>query len=468
MGVKMFVSLAAAAMFCMVATVAVAADQKPNTPAESPADEPATLPNSAVIKEADAHVQAGRFNEALAQLRPLLQAGPVPIDALFIMSLAAIGASQQPGLDEDARHGLLDEAITVLRSVLVTNPGLLRIRLELARAFFLKEEDDLAKKHFEKVLTAQLPAPVIANVQRFLNIIRARKRWNTYFGFAFAPDTNIGSVSDGETVYINVFGADLPFRAPEATSGIGVSIWTGGEYQYPLADGPLRLRIGGNLSRREYKKLIFDRTYLSVHIGPRWLIDPKTEVSLLPFAEVNWTGRNREFVGVGARLEAGRIMSRRFSIFGRLSRTERRFVDATANDGSSTDLLLGGRFLVSPTLRLNFSTGLGRERPESRRARNTSGRLRADVTLALPKGYTIGGGSEIRLTRYAEPWPPLTPSGTSREDRTYTLRASAYNRDWTVLGFSPKLGLTWEKRDSNAKLYSYDRTQGELNFVRQF
>ena len=91
-------------------------------------------------------------------------------------------------------------------------------------------------------------APVVANVQRFLAEIRARRRWTMYLGAAMSPDSNIGGASDEQIIYIN----DLPFRrdAEElTTSGIGVSVWTGGEYQYPLGDR-LRLRLGGDLSRQ--------------------------------------------------------------------------------------------------------------------------------------------------------------------------------------------------------------------------
>ena len=112
----------------------------------------------------------------------------------------------------------------------------MRVRLELARAFYFKREDSLARGHFERVLAGKPPAPVVANVQRFLAEIRARRRWTMYLGGAMSPDSNIGGASDERIIYIN----DLPFRrdAEElTTSGIGVSVWTGGEYQYPLGTG---------------------------------------------------------------------------------------------------------------------------------------------------------------------------------------------------------------------------------------
>ena len=147
---------------------------------------------------------------------------------LFLIGLAAAGASQQPNLADDEREALLDEAIASLRSVLINRPDLVRVRLELARAFFLKGEDSLARGHFERVLAGKPPAPVAANVQRFLAEIRARRRWTMYLGGAMSPDSNIGGGSDERIIYIN----DLPFRrdAEElTTSGIGVSVWTGGE-----------------------------------------------------------------------------------------------------------------------------------------------------------------------------------------------------------------------------------------------
>ena len=91
----------------------------------------------------------------------------------------------------------------------------------------------------------------------------ARKRWSARFGFAPAPDTNLGGSSDERVIYI--YG--LPFQrdADElTTSGIGLSIWTGGEYQHPLSDR-WRLRAGAEASRREYGGRLFDQTFLSAH-----------------------------------------------------------------------------------------------------------------------------------------------------------------------------------------------------------
>ena len=54
--------------------------------------------------------------------------------------------------DRAARRQLHDKAIAAFRMILVNRPDLVRVRLELARVFFLKGQDGLARRHFEAVL----------------------------------------------------------------------------------------------------------------------------------------------------------------------------------------------------------------------------------------------------------------------------------------------------------------------------
>ena len=122
-------------------------------------------PAAGAEAEAKALMAAGHFADALAILRPPVEAGAVPANLLFLYGLAASEASQQPGLADDAREALLDDAIVAFHTMLVAHPGLVRVRLELARAFFRKGEDELARRHFEHVLAGGVPEPVAANVQ---------------------------------------------------------------------------------------------------------------------------------------------------------------------------------------------------------------------------------------------------------------------------------------------------------------
>ena len=117
---------------------------------------------------------------------------------------------------------------------------------------------------------------------------------------------------------------------------------------------------------------------------------------------------------------------------------------------------------------LDDAIGYGRERPEAIPWRNSTRWARVGVSVALPLGFTLGGSGELRLTRYEGSWSPFVRDGSSRKDRTRTLRVSVFNRALTVFGLSPKLVLVNEARSSNAQLYDYRRNRAELRFQRQF
>ena len=437
---------------------------------ESAPPSSAATPAAGSPAEAQALIDGGRFAEALVILGPLVRGAAVEPNLYFLFGLAAVGASQQPGLAEEGRDALLDGAIAAFREMLIDQPGLVRVRLELGRAFFLKREDDLARQHFEAVLAGGVPQPVAINVVRFLNQIRARRRWSFNVGFALAPDSNIGSGSAERTIYVPFGGIDLPFvrNAEElTTSGIGVSVWGGAEYQVPLAER-LRLRAGGQFARREYERSQFDQFFLAAHLGPRWLVDRETELSLLASARQRWTGTAPDNRELGARLEVGRRLSQQVTAFLRASWHDRRYRTQTHLDGPVMDASLSGAWVVTPTVRTNLTLGYGRERPDSERERNRSRWLGAGVSVILPLGFTVGGGGEVRWTDFEGGWFPHTPPGENRADRTHSLHASVYNRAFTLMGFSPALVVVREERATNAQLYDYQRTRGELRFVQQF
>ena len=453
-------------------TLAVVACLLLAAPAWGARDEPTASP-AAGLAEARALVLQGRFEQALAILRPMALGETIDPDVAFQIGLAAVGAAQRPGIDGDARGALLDQAIAAFHFMLVARPELVRVRLELARAFFLKEEDRLARRHFEQVLAGNPPAGVALNVGRFLNIMRARKRWSLRVGAAVLPDTNIGAGSAEEIIYINVGGARLPFvrDADELTaSGIGVSAWLGGEYQYPLSRR-WRLRGGGDVSRREYRESRFDQMTVAGHVGPRWLIGRGSEASLLLTGLHQWTGSGLEdpsHYDVGVRVEGRHRMTPRTTLTARVSRAERRYDDAAGRDGAILDVSLGTFWVASPTLRLDAGLGWGRERPEIERFRNTSRRVHVGATAALPWGFTVGGSGALRWTDWERGWLPFVEDGGERKDLTRTIRLFAHNRALTVEGFSPQLSVTQETRTTNAQLHDYERTFGELRFVRLF
>ena len=423
-------------------------------------------PVNVALAEADALLLEERFDEALAILRPLAMTNPGNDDVVFLTGIAAMEGARRMSLGDETREALLDEAIALFRVLLISDPSLDRVRLELARAFYFKEEDGLAREHFERVLAGDVPETVVANVQEFLDSIRARRRWNVHFGFALQPDTNIGGASNERIIYIG----GLPFVRDVnelTTSGVGLSVWTGGEYQYPIEGRPLLLRMGGNFSRKEYKGGEFDEMNLSAHAGPRWLVDRDTELSLLGTLGQRWVSDSVDSDEWGTRFEFGRRLSPLTTVNARTSASRRQYRNKKYLDGWSLNLSLGGSWTVSPIVRLNGTFGFVKDHTESERWRNSSRSVATGVQVLLPWGFTAGADARVEWKDYEGNWGIYT-GGVPREDRTRTLSASVFNRGLTILGFSPKLTLFNDVRKTNAQLHDYKRNRGELQFVRQF
>ena len=313
--------------------------------------------------------------------------------------------------------------------------------------------------------------------------MRARKRWSLRLGMALAPDNNISSRSESRTIVLDTPIGRLPFTfqaEDEAESGIGISVWAGGEYQYPLEDR-WRLRAGADMSRREYRSGEFDQMTVSGHVGPRWLIgrttispghrgrgEPAGDRHLV---RQHWLSDEAEFRDLvrhprRIRVEVRHRLNRRMTASLDASRHERRYDERTHFDGPLTDVSAGVGWVATPTVRIDTAAGWGSQRTE--RERHTRRWVWLGVTAHLPWGFTVGGAGTLRWTDYPADWSPFVLGGGPRRYLTRSFRLNAYNRGFTLAGFSPQISLVKEQRTSNAQLHDYKRLYGELRFVRLF
>ena len=462
----------AVALSCLSAAAVQGTEHGPDSQPDIGAEAPVPGSVESDLNAAVSLLLQGEIDAGIDTVRPHLPRDPRAVDLLFDAGLAMLGSAEAtPPSDAPVREALLDASIALFRAILAEHPDFVRARLELARAFFLRGRDRLARRHFERALDADPPAPVVANINRHLAVIRARKRWSGYFGMALLPDTNIGAASASETVLVDVFGQRLPFTLDDGgeQSGIGLSVWAGGEYQEPLVPGWF-IRMGGNISRREYAGSKFDGMSLGGHVGPRWLIGPRTEASLLFTTRREWQADDPSSRSLGVRLEASRRLTPRVSGQFDASWSAMRHDESTHLDGPVLDLSVGLAWSVSPTLRANLSTGWSRARTGAENLRNRTLRTSLGASIALPRGFNVSGTLSGRWTDYKGPGrsPSNVLDGSPRKDITRSIRLSVLKRDLTIGAFSPQFSITHERRSSNAQQADYRRTGGEISLVRQF
>ena len=411
-----------------------------------------------LIKEAD-------YAAALDILREQARVRPGDRDVLFFRGLTAVALSEKPATTEEQRDALLDEAIKAFHQALVIAPDWQRARLEFAYALFLSGRDDLAKHNFERALVGGVPTYVAANIRRVLLRMRSRRRWNGYFSFSIAPDTNINNATESET--IELFG--LPFFLSEtarARSGIGLVFSGGGEYQHPLSEH-WRWRLGLDGIRHEYPDGEFDQTYAAVRTGPRYLLSASAELSAQAVFGRRWLASRPYSDEVGLRLDPLWRINRRLTLQGLLFLRDRRHRLAQPLDGIYTHYALEGKYLLTPTLLLDIALSLSQDRPQSVGSRNSRRRIRFGADVSLPRGWTIGAGMEWERTDY-EGASLFVPGNHGREDNARIFRLRVLNRGLTFYGFSPQLIVLRELRASNSVLHGYQRSRLELRSVRQF
>ena len=393
-----------------------------------------------------------------------------PAARLFELGITALEIAERTDSNA-ARRDLYDKAIAAFRAILVNHPNLVRVRLELARTFFLRGRDELARRHFEAVLAGGVPLPVAANINRFLTIMQARKRLTGYFGMAIAPDSNLNAASESEIIYIDTVFGRLPFtRSGDfgAQSGFGLSVWGGGEYQQPLSER-LRLRVGSDVAVREYPGSDFDQHFVATHVGPRWLASPRTEISLLATAQRQWLGSIPYADEFGARLELDRRLTPGIWARGTVAYRERDHLSRDFLDGPVVDFTATFAWTPAPVLRVHMTVGYTRDHAALEHWRNLSRWVRVGTSLALPLGFTLGTSIQAQRVHYdGAGQAHLTLHGRPRRDRLRSFSVSVLNRAFTVFGFSPQLALIHDVRLTNAQAQDYDRNRAELRFVRQF
>jgi tetratricopeptide (TPR) repeat protein len=99
-----------------------------------------TLP---AIDLARALIVSKHFDAARSILTILHENDPADIEALFLLAEA------------DAQTGNLEGAVERYREILVNEPNVARVRLDLAAALFLLGEDEAAQYHFRQALTLE-------------------------------------------------------------------------------------------------------------------------------------------------------------------------------------------------------------------------------------------------------------------------------------------------------------------------
>ena len=416
-----------------------------NSPAA--AEEP---PVHTSVASARALMQSGRSAEARQLLQGLATRNRRSNDIDFLLGLLAVQSSDY------------DTAVGHFRSILVRSPNAVRVRLELGRTFFLKHDYENAFRQFQFARAGKLPTGVGPSIDRYVAAIRKQQDWSYKVSVAIAPDSNINNgTSSRET---EIFG--LPFELGEDTrrkSGIGVAIDASAEFAPQVSDN-VRLRIGTAIQRRQYRDADFNDMVVAVYAGPRLELRG-WDLSLLATGFRRQLGARRLSEGAGARLEGAYTPGARTQVSFGLAVHEVRYPDYSLQDGRSFSAWSGAVRAITPSSSINARIGGSRKTARTPELASWSGWIAAGYYRDLPGGFSIYVEPSYGSSRYDAADPLF---GRRRQDRLLELQLAVLHRRIVFTRFTPRVALTFTRRDSNIDLYDFNQRRLEVGLTSSF
>lgn len=367
-------------------------------------------------------------------------------------------------LDGMARYEARDylHAELVFLRILDRDPRLLRVRLELARTLFMQRKDEQADYHFRLAAGEHPTRQVIRNILRFREAIRARRAWRFNFEVGFAPDTNINSATNKETV--DLYG--LPFQLdPSGRAHSGTGQFMGGDASVRLNRGGRFPVYAGAYGRwMRYRDHQFDDTYAGAEVGPELQV-AGGQLRTIATGLKRWYGNRPLVTSFGGRMDYDRLFGDSWTVGGSLLFRHNDYARRRDLDGwDGVARMSANRPLGPSTL---GSAWAGVERSWANDPGQAYWRAQLGFGIVKEIGWGLRPQLSFDFARQLNEGP-LAPFGKRRQDWLFEGSFSIYKRDWNLEGFAPSLSLTATRNQSTLTLYDEKRVRAEIRFTRAF
>jgi tetratricopeptide (TPR) repeat protein len=395
-------------------------------------------------------VQTDRLDEAEVLLDEVLAAEPGHVQARFLKGMIAVAKGDN------------GKAVRLFRSILIDHPDATRVRLELARAFYLAKDYGNAMRQFQFALAEELPPQVVARINGYIGAIREAKGVSYNLGISFAPDTNLNTGSSAREVSLFGLPFDLSADARQR-SGVGLQIEIGGEWAPRVGEGK-RIRLGLNALRREYVGPTFDDMVVAGHLGPR-VVTGRWDLSVLGTAYARWYGGRSYSRASGLRAEATHYPSPRLTLSGALSAQRIDYDRGPLQNGLLVALNAGAFYALSASSGLTAKSGASRQTARAAPFANWSGFVAAGYFKDLPQGFSAYVEPSFSFAEYDARFLSF---GDRRSDRTMSLLVTLLNRRVVLGRFTPRLAYVYTRQSSSIPLYAFDRHRFEIGLTTAF
>jgi len=416
-------------------------------------DKPVTfnLKATEILPFVEKMILSGQLAEARNILQQIRGKTPDPLQEMFFLAQIA-------GLEKK-----YDEAIKLYRQILAQNPGLTRVRLDLARTLFLAKKDGKAKLHFELVLAGELPEKAKEKVETFLHLIRKRKRWQLRSFFALAPDSNISAGPDQDEVESRFGSGGILSQDAQETSGFGLLASLGANYFWPL-DKNKRLKAGANIYRAQYGKSQFNDTYLTANLGPHFVFQKNT-YTLQATGSYRWYGERRYNYSYGLEISSDHILSRRWRLENSLYWREQRYILDKAREGHVAGGAMRFNYGLNSSSFAQIIAGYSQEKARAESNSFSAYQMGLGYYKDWGRGMTLYIKPSLSMRNYAA---ADNFFAIKREDRRASFLVEMRKSDWALWGFAPLFSYQYTHNQSNIDFFTYERHRFQMGLSRVF
>lgn len=319
-----------------------------------------------------------------------------------------------------ANAGDFRRAITALERLLILQPDLNNIRLELGVLYLRINQPALAQELIEQALAdPSAPPDVQARGQELLTVARQGNAPSTFSGQASARlsyDSNANGNPEGVT--------------PAPTSDLNASVWVGGSYRRDLGlQAGHKLVADGHFYASEYLDLSDEDTQRAqLGLGIDFVLDrmfaqPMRLTAKITAARTRKAGEDyRQDLGLS--LAARRITSPNTSYQATVSVTDQDFRNSTTFSGNQANSGVLSRISVSRQSNLGMGRFSNIDVSYGIKNAATNSEAFSEISAGLTYGFEI---SPPVATAYGQPWIISLGAGLSSKDYEQTSLPTIYN-----------------------------------------
>ena len=403
------------------------------------------------FQSAEALVSSSNYSEAEVVLQNTRFQGAEAIPAAYLLAVVY------------ARTNRLDEAEKLLRDILVREPDIDAVRIELIKILALQGKRQGAGYHLNRLTDTADLARDQDQLAQLSRRIGTTEGFSLSGYFSLAPSTNINDGTSQSTVMIG----GLPFviaNGAREQSGIGVRAGVVAGYSHALTEETSAYAsVSAGFS--DYSNREFDKQQGELRAGLR---HDQLRYSLQAEAIADRHSHNRKAQsrGFGGRVSGKWNVSQGWWISAEIIQMYRSFDGNPGADASTTRATGSVRHAFSR--RLTMSAG-GSFEKESVSARPWNSYDSFSGTLGVEMPIAYGVRVMAALTAGARDYKDLYPGlRLAREDRFWEVRGSFSKDNFQIAGFSPIVGVFHKRQRSNIAFYDFQSSGMDLTFTRGF